>query len=99
MPMRTKLADRRATETIDVRHGGQRFHVSVGRFHDGSISELFISGPKSGSDLAAVIHDAAVALSIACQYGVPIEKIRHAVVRNADGSPSSIIGAVLERLA
>jgi len=36
---------------------------------------------------------------ISRQYGVPIDVVRHAVTRNGDGTPSSIIGAVLERLA
>jgi hypothetical protein len=49
-PTRTRLADRRECTTFDVRHGTQRFQVSVGRFHDGSVSEIFISGPKSGSE-------------------------------------------------
>src|SRR5262249_53423136 len=70
---RTRLPDRRPAETFDVKHNGERYHVSIGRFPDGAIAELFIVGSKSGSDLAAVIHDAAVALSIAAQYGVPLD--------------------------
>jgi len=97
--MRNRLPDRRACETLDVKHNGQRFHVSVGRFRDGSIAEVFLSGGKSGSDLEAVTRDAAIALSIASQYGVPLDPIRHAITRNSDNTPSSIIGAVLERLA
>jgi hypothetical protein len=97
-PKRTKLPDRRGCETLDVHHNGQRFHVSIGRFRDGSLAEIFINGGKSGSDLEAVARDAAVTLSIALQYGVPLDPICHAVTRNADGSPSSIVGAVLERL-
>src|SRR5262245_47282285 len=93
MPTRTRLSDR-----FDVRHNGQRYHVSIGRFREGSLAEVFVSGGKSGSDLEAVCHDAAVALSIALQFGVPLDPIRHAVTRNTDGSPSSVIGAVLERL-
>ena len=96
--MRNRLPDRRECSTFDVWHGGQRFHVSVGHFRDGSIAELFITGPKSGSDLEAVVHDAAIILSIAAQHNVPLDPIRHAITRNADGSPSSIVGAVLERL-
>jgi len=93
------LPDRRGVETFDIRHNGKRFHVSVGRFRDGSIAELFCTGPKSGSDLEAVVRDAATILSIAAQHGAPLDPIRHAITRNADGSPSSIVGAVLERLA
>ena len=99
MTERIRLPDRRGAETFDVRHGKERFHVSIGRFRDGSIAEIFIAGGKSGSDLEAVARDAAIALSIARQHNVPLDPIRHALTRNADGSPSSIIGAVLERLA
>jgi len=101
MPMinRNILPQRRPCQTFDVWHGGQHFHVSVGRFHDGTLAEIFINGGKPGSDLEAVARDAAVTLSIALQYGVPLDPVRHAVTRNADGSPSSIVGAVLERLA
>jgi len=95
---RTRLSDRRECTTFDVRHGAQRFHVSIDYFRDGTVPEIFINGPKSGSDLEATARDAAIVLSIARQYGVPLDEIRHAVTRNADGSPGSIIGAVLERL-
>jgi len=98
MPTRTKLLDRRECTTMDVYHNGQRYHVSIGRFRDGSLAEVFVSGSKSGSDLEAVCRDAAVILSISRQYGVPLDPILHAVTRNTDNSPSSIIGAVLERL-
>ena len=99
MIQRNVLPSRRGAETFDVSYGAQRFRVSIGRFHGGSIAEIFITGGKSGSDLEAVCRDAAVALSIAFQFGVPLEPLRHAVTRNQDGSPSSIIGVVLERLA
>jgi ribonucleoside-diphosphate reductase alpha chain len=77
MVSRNVLPQRRLCETFDIWHGGQRFHVSIGRFHDGSIAEIFITGPKSGSDLEAVTRDAAIALSIAAQHNVPLEQIRH----------------------
>jgi hypothetical protein len=32
------------------------------------------------------------------QFGVPIDTMRHAITREQDGSPSSIIGAVLDQL-
>jgi hypothetical protein len=99
MISRNVLPQRRLCETLDIWHGGQHFHVSIGRAPDGSLAEIFINGGKSGSDLEAVARDAAVTLSIALQYKVPLDPIRHAITRNADGSPSSIVGAVLERLA
>src|SRR5262249_53250583 len=98
VPIRTPLPGRRGCETLDVWHAGQRYHVSIGRFRDGSIAELFCTGPKSGSDLEAVVRDSAIILSIAAQFGVPIDVFHHTITRNQDGSASSIIGAVLERL-
>ena len=75
------------------------FQVTLGRYLDGSIGEVFISGAKAGSDVEAVARDGAVLLSIALQFGVPLEIIRHAITREQDGTPSTIIGAVIDRLS
>ena len=40
----------------------------------------------------------AVLLSIALQHGVPLETIKHALTREGNGTPSTIIGAVVDRL-
>lgn len=98
MSQRERLPERRECLTFDIRHNNARYHISIGRFRDGSIAEIFITGGKSGSDLEAVCRDAAVTLSIFCQHGLSLDPIRHAITRNVDGSPSSIIGAVLEAL-
>ena len=44
-------------------------------------------------------RDAATIASIALQYGTPPETIRRALTRNADGSASEPLGAVLDLLA
>jgi hypothetical protein len=97
---RDTLPLRRACETFELHHGGQnnRFHITVGRYPDGRPGECFISGAKTGSDLEATARDGAVLLSIALQHGVPLEIIGHAITREADGSPSTILGAVVDRL-
>jgi hypothetical protein len=43
--------------------------------------------------------DAAVVASIALQYGVPLEVIRHALMRDVRGRASGPLGAVLDLLA
>jgi hypothetical protein len=40
-----------------------------------------------------------VILSLALQYGAELENIRSAITRDAQGAPSSIIGAVLDQLS
>lgn len=101
MNSRNTLPARRLCETFDLEHGGQntKFTVTLGRFPTGLVGEVFISGAKAGSEVDAVARDGAVLLSIAMQYGVPIETIRHAITRNGDGSASTIIGAVVDRLS
>ncbi len=98
MTTRATLPHRRAATTCEVKHGQQSVTVTVGYYADGSLGEVFVTAPKVGSSLEAIARDAAVLLSIAAQFGVPLDTLRHAVTREQDGSPSSIIGAVLDRL-
>jgi len=96
--MRETLPQRRACETFSWRHGNQFYDVTIGRYGDGRIGEVFIHGPKAGSDLEAVCRDAAVLLSIALQHGVPLDTMRHAITREQNDAPSTIIGSVIDKL-
>src|SRR5262245_65079372 len=100
MSARRTLPQRRAGYSFELRHGGQNtpFTVTVGVYPDGSIGEVFVSGSKSGTAFEAVARDGAVLLSIALQYGIPLDVIKHAITREHDGSPSTIIGAVVDKL-
>jgi len=109
---RAVLPNRRHSETFEIRHGGQNtpFQITVGYFTGPSygwsgeivphtkIGEVFISGSKSGSAFDAVARDGAILLSLCMQHGVPLETIKHAMTRQADGSASTIVGAVVDRL-
>lgn len=100
MIARNALPSRRHGESFELKHGGQNsvFHVTIGRYNDGSIGEVFISGSKSGTAFEAVARDGAVLLSLCMQFGVPLETIKHALTREGNGEPSTIIGAVVDRL-
>jgi hypothetical protein len=95
MTARQRLPNRRFLETISFEFRGLPYTVGVGRFPDGSLAELFIDCFRGSSPLAA---DAAVALSIGLQFGVPPDAIRDAVTREADGHASGILGRVLDIL-
>ena len=97
--IRRTLPQRRASETFDLRFWSQNFTITVGRYPDGTIGEVFIDGGKTGQDIQSTARDAAVVLSLALQHGVPIETIRHAVTRNGSGEAASILGATVDRLA
>jgi hypothetical protein len=99
---RQPLPQRRYAETFELRHGrqsGATFHVTLGRYPDGGVGEVFVTGAKAGSDLEASLRDAAVLVSLALQHGVPIVTMAGAITREGDGKPSTIIGAVLDQLA
>src|SRR5262245_55708310 len=99
MSTRRALPQRRAAETFEVKHGKHTVAVSVGYYSDGTLGELFVSGAKCGSELDATMRDAAVLLSIAIQMHLPLEMMRHAITREANGAASSIIGAVIDMIA
>jgi hypothetical protein len=102
--MRNVLPPRRHVETFELAFGAVRgtFRVSVGYFepHPPFVTpaEVFICAPKAGSEHEATARDGAVLLSIALQYGVPLEVMRGALTRSGNGAPASVIGAVVDLL-
>jgi hypothetical protein len=96
MTERAKLRDRRPSENFTFEVDGLRFTATVSRFRDGRIAELFLNNHNQ-SDTNA--RDAAILLSFALQHGADVEAIRRALCRDAQGRPSTPIGAALDRLA
>jgi len=47
---RERLPDRRQAETLNLWHGGRRYHLTIGEYPDGSPGEAFIRGATPGSD-------------------------------------------------
>ncbi len=75
LPYRHKLPDERQAIThkfsID-RHEG---YLTVGLYEDGSPGEIFMVMAKEGSTLSGMVDAFATAISIALQYGVPLETL------------------------
>ena len=104
MTVRAILPNRRTAETFDFEHAidasvkPMRYTATVGRGSKGEVSEVFLNCSKIGSGSDANARDAAIAVSIGLQHGVPVETLRGAVTRNEDGTPSSPIGKLLDML-
>jgi hypothetical protein len=96
---RQRLANRRAGETFAIEAGGLRYTATVGRFDDGRAAEIFLTSNKVGSAAAIAACDAAVLASIALQHGVPLDVLRHALMRDAQGRAIGPLGVVLDRIA
>src|SRR5262249_20777314 len=74
---RERLSNCRPALTFDLEVGGLHYVVSVGHFADGALAEIFITNGKAGSDSDTAARDSAVVASIALQFGVPLDLLRH----------------------
>ena len=99
MTQRQRLANRRHSETFSFECNNLKYLATISRFDDGRLAEIFISNAKAGSHSDAAAKDAAVVCSIALQYGVPVDVIRHALLRDARGKASSPLGEALDLIA
>jgi ribonucleoside-diphosphate reductase alpha chain len=56
--------------------GGHEGYITAGMYEDGSVGEIFITDVgKEGSTLRGMMNSFATAISIALQYGVPLETL------------------------
>lgn len=97
-PTRTRLPDRRAHDVITITHKTIKYDIGIGFYSDGRIGEVFISSTKAATDVASAGRDLAVMLSMALQYGVPLEKIRDALTRDEQNQAAGLLGAVVDAL-
>jgi ribonucleoside-diphosphate reductase alpha chain len=72
-PVRKRLPKRRPSQTISFSVGGAEGYLTAGSYPDDGLGEIFIKLGKQGSTLAGVMDSFALAISIALQYGVPLE--------------------------
>jgi hypothetical protein len=100
MSAREPLPNRRKGETFKLRHADQRgaYHITTGRYPDGRIGEVFISTNKIGTAQDALARDIAILMSLALQHGCALTVMRDALTREGNGAPSTIAGAVADKL-
>lgn len=94
--MRQRLADRRASETFAFECSGIRYTATVSRFPDHGLAEIFLAANKAGTQADTAARDAAIACSIALQFGADAETIRRALSRDARGSASGPLAKALD---
>jgi hypothetical protein len=99
MTERVRLPNRRASISFGFECNGLRYAATISRFPNGGLAEIFISNAKAGSHSDAAAKDSSVVCSIALQFGVPVDVIRKALLRDAQGRASSPLGVALDLLA
>ena len=72
-PRRQRLPKTRTSLTTSFTVGGAEGYLTSSQYDDGRLGELFLKLGKQGSTLAGVMDAFSIAISIALQYGVPLE--------------------------
>ncbi|GAA1782984.1 vitamin B12-dependent ribonucleotide reductase [Streptomonospora arabica] len=72
-PVRRRLPKKRPSETVSFSVGGAEGYITAGSYPDDGLGEVFMKLGKQGSTLAGVMDAFSIAISIALQYGVPLE--------------------------
>src|SRR5205823_1246992 len=67
------LPSKRFGITQEAKVGGNKVFLRTGQYNDGEIGEIFIDMHKEGAALRSVMNCFAMLVSIALQYGVPLE--------------------------
>ncbi len=75
-PMRRRMPRERQSITHKFSIGGHEGYITAGMYEDGSVGEIFLTDiGKEGSTLRGMMNSFATAISIALQYGVPLETL------------------------
>ena len=99
MNQRRRLPQRRRSETFGFECNGLRYTATASWFEDGALGEVFVGNHRCDSHADACAKDSAILASICLQYGAPLDVIRHALLRDSRGRPSTPIGCALDLLA
>ncbi len=75
-PRRKRMPRERQSITHKFSIGGHEGYITAGMYEDGSVGEIFLTDiGKEGSTLRGMMNSFATAISIALQYGVPLETL------------------------
>ncbi|HEY2282771.1 MAG TPA: vitamin B12-dependent ribonucleotide reductase [Solirubrobacteraceae bacterium] len=75
-PRRKRMPRERESITHKFSIGGHEGYITAGKYEDGSVGEIFLTDiGKEGSTLRGMMNSFATAISIALQYGVPLETL------------------------
>ncbi len=75
-PARRRMPRERQSITHKFSIGGHEGYITAGMYEDGNVGEIFLTDiGKEGSTLRGMMNSFATSISIALQYGVPLETL------------------------
>jgi hypothetical protein len=96
---RERLLNRRVSETFELEVCGLHYTCTCSRFRDGRLAEVFLQNHKPGRQSDSNARDAAVAVSLALQFGCPLSVLQRASLRDSQGRPSTPLGAAIDAVS
>lgn len=96
---RRRLLDRRSSTNFEFEFWGLNFTCTYSRYPDGGLAEVFLDAGKVGTQVSAIVRDAAIMTSLALQFDCPGETARRAVSREGNGEASSPLGQALDLIS
>lgn len=97
--IRERLPTRRASESFIVESFALKFTITISRFGDGRLGEIFATNHRAQSAAGIMASDAAICASLALQFGCPADVLRKALSRDSQGRASSPLGVALDIIA
>ena len=103
MTERETMPQRRRSFNVEFTHEYElgkpfRYRATVGLYPDGRVGELFLNFQRHHTPMDAMAQDAAIAMSLALQYGCPLDILRGALSRDAEGYAASPFGHLLDKV-
>ncbi len=95
---RQPLSSRRKNQSIELAFEGVRYQITIGFYQNGRIGEVWLNGPRPDSALYHITQDACVLISHLLQRFASPHALFDSLPRAPDGSPASVIGAIIELL-
>src|SRR6185436_1510741 len=77
---RHRLPHRRTGYTQKAVIAGHKIYVRTGEYEDGKLGEIFLDMAKEGAAFRSLMNCFAIAVSLALQYGVPLDEFVDAFV-------------------
>jgi ribonucleoside-diphosphate reductase alpha chain len=74
-PLRRRLPDTRHAVTHKFDVAGHEGYITVGLYEDATPGEVFITMAKEGSTIGGLMDTVATLVSVALQYGVPVDSL------------------------
>jgi ribonucleoside-diphosphate reductase alpha chain len=71
---RKRLPPRREGITLEATVGGRKVYLRTGEYPDGALGELFLDMEKADPEYRSLLGCFAIAVSLALQYGVPLQE-------------------------